>query len=141
MARNIITEERYNKIKPHVGNPKDDSKNKKKYGIGQSVIRDIRNTADYTEYKKRGATYRKFKREVDLALDKYGRQAAKVAIDEYGKRHTVTLPGDPRPASELFSGKNLYPRRDVNKKGKIVDILVVAAIVALLIVVLIFGGK
>lgn len=130
MARNIITEEWYNKIKPHVGNPKDDSKNKKKYGIGQSVVRNIRNTNSFAEYEKRGATYR--------AHVKRG----KTILDACDKAHGVPeLDDKPLDSKDFFTGKSLLVEPDVNKRGKIVDILVIAAIIALLIIVLMFGGK
>lgn len=112
MARNIITLKRYNKIKPHVGNPKDDSKNKKKYGIGQSVIRDIRNTKNFAEYKKRGASYRKAVKEAKAF-----------------------------PTASPIATKSLQVEPNVNRKRDLVDILVIAAIIALLIAVLAFGGK
>lgn len=70
MAKNIITEERYNKIKPHVGLPKDDKKNSKKFGVGMTVLRDIRNTKNFAEYKGRSSTARSKKTTVKVTSKK-----------------------------------------------------------------------
>lgn len=112
MAKNTITLERYNEIKPHVGNPKDDSKNMKKFGVGQTVVRDIRNTKNYVEYRKRGATYRKAVKQAKAV---------------------------PRKSPIVVKSLQVEPK--VNKKHNVVDILVIAVIIALFIAVLAFGGK
>lgn len=129
MAKNTITEDRYNKIKPHVSNARDDVKNMEKYGIGRTVIRDIRNTNNFEGYKLRGSTHREHIKKGRALLD-----ACERAVKE--PRLSDELPS----SKDFFSGRSL-PIETNKRKRDIIDIIVLVIIGLLFVSVLLFGGK
>lgn len=63
-----ITEEKYLKIKSELNSPKDDCRVMKKYGIGKSTTRRIRNTQNYYEYRATSTTGRRERKRLETAL-------------------------------------------------------------------------
>ena len=120
MSRNTITKERYNKIKPHVSNPKNDEKNMRRFSIGQTTIRYIRNTKDFKEFQSKGTVARK-QRKTEREIEQL-------------------FANSPR---EIYSGLNICEELPAAEKRhrNIIDILVLLAIAALIVGVIIFGGK
>lgn len=56
---NRITEKRYNAAKVELKSPKDDAYVAAKYGFGMTTARMIRNTDNFYEYHRKGATGKK----------------------------------------------------------------------------------
>lgn len=67
-AKNCITEEKYLKIKSELNSPKDDCRIMKKYGIGATTTRRIRNTKNYYEYRATSTTGRKERKRLEASL-------------------------------------------------------------------------
>lgn len=52
-TKHSVTKQKYYEIKKQLHTPKDDAAAMKKFGLGASTIRNIRNTKNYDEYTKR----------------------------------------------------------------------------------------
>lgn len=60
-AKRKVDFELYTKVKKELKSPKDDKKVMKKYNLGQTTVRAIRNSKNYTEFNKKTRTDRKKK--------------------------------------------------------------------------------
>ena len=60
-AKTRVTAEMYNKLKKELKSAKDDKKVMKKYNLGQTTVRAIRNTSSYTAFRER-TVLRKYKK-------------------------------------------------------------------------------
>ena len=75
-AKTRVTAEMYNKLKKELKSAKDDKKVMKKYNLGQTTVRAIRNTSSYTAFRER-TILRKYKKNEAQAseLQKLNRKA------------------------------------------------------------------
>ena len=60
-----ITEEKYLKIKSEIKSPADDKRIMKKYGIGASTVRRIRNTRNFYQYRATSTTGRRARKSIE----------------------------------------------------------------------------
>ena len=60
-AKTKVTKVIYDKLKKELKSPKDDSRVMKKYGLGQTTVRAIRNSISYREFELKTRTHKKAK--------------------------------------------------------------------------------
>ena len=63
-----ITEEKYLKIKAELKSPADDKRAMKKYGLGASTVRRIRNTRNFYQYCATSTTGRRTRKRIEDGL-------------------------------------------------------------------------
>lgn len=63
-----VTEEKYLKIKAELKSPADDKRIMKKYGLGASTVRRIRNTRNFYQYHATSTTGRRIRKNIEQNL-------------------------------------------------------------------------
>lgn len=81
-----ITEKKYLKIKAELKSPADDKRIMKKYGLGASTVRRIRNTRNFYQYRATSTTGRRTRKKIEKDLAELRKE--KVFID-YQEDHSL----------------------------------------------------
>ena len=90
---NCVTPELYAELKSKLKRPVDDKKVMRKYKIGNSTCRSIRNTKSYEEYRARVADKRKVTRELESIVENatYDREPKATIVLEAEKSEKLNI--------------------------------------------------
>lgn len=116
---NVVTKEKYQKMKAELHSPADDTKVMKKYGFSRSTVRKVRNTKDWDAYC-----------EITFRYHGHPKRSGKVMDQQVNYANSELL--QPKVVMPYMAEEQMIiGRQDSNKKESLQAILLIVILVAL----------